>query len=71
MQKYRLLSFLLSKANSLQTTSRDHDDRDSVYSWEDFLEEDRLNDQEETIPPSINEVGELLFHRSAVCQVQE
>jgi len=42
-----------------ETTSRDHDDRDSVYSWEDFLEQDRLNDQEETIPPSINEEFEV------------
>ena len=53
------------KTNSSQASSRDHDDRDSINSWEEFSDHDGGYDlhqyQEEVIPPSLNEVGELLF----------
>ena len=44
---------VISIRSTLQV--RDHDDRDSVYSWDEFSDQD--GHQGEVIPPSINEVG--------------
>ena len=44
---------MISIKSTLQV--RDHDDRDSVYSWDEFIDQD--GHQEEFIPPSVNEVG--------------